>query len=282
MIKRAIITALTLGLISVSCESDDNTTTPKTNETSTKENSKVTTKEKDDEVPIKKTKASKIEGDEFFFLIDDDKPDFIKDLKVVEAGKGTNNIWVITDNKNTILSLPKSISEIKKIDFSKQSVGDCFIWNLNHENDLKGLEAKKSIKEIKGDFSLSNSLKVTRSKTATILITKKEISGGPYNFTIDGKSDFVLDLKEKDASVFDKLFADRSWVITDKDGKILGTPKTIADVKKIDFDKQGEGDCFIWLVQYFKIDGLEKNKSKQNLKGEFRFSNSIKVTRSKK
>lgn len=282
MIKRVIITVLALGFISISCDSDDSATNPKTNETSTKQNSEETTNKKDNEASIKKTKASKIEGENLFFLIDDDKPDFIKDIKVVENGKGTNNTWVITDAKDIILSLPKSISEIKKIDFSKQGVGEWFILNLNHENDLKGLETKKSIKEIKGDFSLSNPLKVTRSNTSTILVTKKEISGGPYNFTIDGKSDFVLDLKEKDASFFDKLFADRSWVITDKDGKILGTPKTIADVKKIDFDKQGEGDCFIWLVQYLTIDGLEKNKFKQDLKGKFRFSNSIKVIRSKK
>ena len=72
----------------------------------------------------------------------------------------------------------------------------------------------------------------------------------------------------------------RTWVITDDAGNILGLPPTLAAVEGVDFDAAGTGICFIWYMRYEDgLVGLEAGNNVADLEGLYGLSNSIQVTR---
>lgn len=104
------------------------------------------------------------------------------------------------------------------------------------------------------------------------------ISGGPFEFVVDGTPDMVSGIALDDT---DLVGANSTFVITDDAGNILGLPPTIDAVEGVDFDGAGEGICFIWHLSYEDgLTGLEVGANTSALDGTFDLSNSIQVTRS--
>ena len=98
------------------------------------------------------------------------------------------------------------------------------------------------------------------------------ISGGPFEFCVDGESDFVSGIL-----LNGNQGSNSQWVITDDLGNILGLPPMPSVV---DFDGAGGGVCFIYHLSYNdEISGLMPGENLDNLEGCFSLSNAISVTR---
>lgn len=102
------------------------------------------------------------------------------------------------------------------------------------------------------------------------------ISGGPFTFIVDGVLDNVSGITT-DANA---IGTNKTFVITDLDGMILGLPGDITALEGVDFDGAGVGTCLIWYLRYEDgLTGAEMGMNANNLQGSFDLSNSISVFR---
>ncbi len=214
--------------------------------------------------------GGEITGGPFVFCVDG-QADNVSDISLSGA-IGNNSTWVITDDQGLILGIPPTIAAVEGVDFDGAGGGVCLIWHLSYADGLEGLEpGNNALTDLSGTFDLSNSISVTRNAP-----NGGEITGGPFNFTVDGSPDFVSGV-----SVSGSSGSNASWVITDDQGTILGLPPTVAALEGVDFDGAGVGTCLIWYIRY--EDGLEGlspgNNALTDLSGCYDLSNSIAVVR---
>jgi hypothetical protein len=185
---------------------------------------------------------------------------------------GDNQTYVITDDANTILGLPPTLAAVEGVDFDEAGAGVCLIWHLTYADGLTGLEAGNNVSDLVGGYALSNSITVTRDA-----LDGGALSGGPYEFVVDGTPDKATDLALDDTKVNG---GNSGFVITDADLKILGLPPTLEAAQGVDFDGAGAGVCLIWHITYEDgLVGLEVGMNAGDLDGFFALSNSITVTR---
>ncbi len=215
--------------------------------------------------------AGVLTGDNFVFCVDG-TPDMVNGISTDPDAVGTNRTFVITDADGTILGLPPGVAELEGVDFDGAGAGVCLIWYLRYEDGLTGLTAGENVDGLNGVFSFSNSISVTRNEPIGGAIT-----GGPFNFTVDGTPDMVSGIA-LDGTQTGSL---KTWVITDDAGNVLGLPPTLEALEGVDFDGAGTGVCLIWYLRYEDgLQGLEAGENVVNLDGCYNFSNSISVTRS--
>jgi hypothetical protein len=214
--------------------------------------------------------AGTLSGGPFTFCVDGEV-DNVSGITTDVNAVGTNSTFVITDADGVILGLPANLAGLEGVNFDSAGAGVCLIWYLRYEDGLIGAEAGMNANDLQGYFSLSNSITVTRNE-----VKAGEISGGPFTFNVDGTPDYVsgitLDGTAKGSN--------RTWVITDADGKILGLPPTLAAVEGVNFDGAGTGVCLIWYLRYEgTLTGAAMGENANNLQGCFDLSNPITVTR---
>ena len=216
--------------------------------------------------------AGTIAGGPFTFIVDGvadnvsgithDRTDFA----------GSNEGWVVTDGQNNILGLPPTIADLENVNFDDAGTGVCLIWFIAFEDDADGLAVGENTANITGSFDLSNSITVNRNE-----IAGATISGGPFNFVVDGVADNVSGITIDDSNVNGM---NTSWIITNEEGGILGLPPTLEAVEGVDFDAAGVGVCFIWHITYQDgLTGLEAGNNTSDISGTFALSNSITVNR---
>ena len=201
-----------------------------------------------------------LEGGPFNFCIDMEM-DTVSNI-VLTGSTGDNNSWVITDDEGTIIGLPDTITTV---DFNAAGNGICLIWNLSYQDGLTGLLANNNVSDLEGCFDLSNSITVTRSGPEG-----GTLSGGPFNFTVDGVEDNVsgITLTGNDAP-------NEMWVVTTPDGDITIITD---DIENVDFDAQGIGECLIWNLGFLDgISGFVEGNNIDDIEGCFDVSNSISV-----
>ena len=249
MKKIYLITSMILALAFTSCDDDDD----------------------NQEVQIIPA-AGTIAGGPFTFCVDG-VADMVSGITIDDSNAiGANSTWVITDDQGNILGLPPTLTDVEGVNFDDAGAGVCFIWYLRFEDGLVGAEVGMNTANLDGTFDLSNSIQVTRNKTNAGVLT-----GGPYEFTVDGTPDMVtgLSLDSSDASG-----SNSTYVITDADGNILGMPPTLEAVEGVDFDGAGAGVCLIWYLRYEDgLVGAEVGMNANDLDGCFSLSNSVTVTR---
>ncbi len=248
MFKKLIIGVLAIGLIAVSCSDDD-------------DNQTIT--------PV----AGTIAGGPFTFCVDN-TVDNVSGITLDNTNTvGTNSTWVITDETGLILGLPPTLEAVEGVNFDEAGAGVCLIWYLRFEDGLQGAEMGMNANDLEGSFSLSNSITVTRNAKPVAGV----ISGGPYEFAVDGTADFATDLA---IDATNATGTNSTWVITDEDLNILGLPPTLDAAKMVNFDAAGPGVCLIWYLRYEDgLQGAEMGMNAGDLEGCFALSNSIKVTR---
>ena len=76
------------------------------------------------------------------------------------------------------------------------------------------------------------------------------LTGGPFTFCVDGMVDNVSGI----ATDPDAVGTNRTFVITDDAGTILGLPPDLTALQGVDFDGAGAGVCLIWYLRF--EDGL--------------------------
>ncbi|TMM57124.1 hypothetical protein FEE95_11575 [Maribacter algarum] len=104
-----------------------------------------------------------------------------------------------------------------------------------------------------------------------------ELTGGD-SFCIDGEADFLTDNTISVSG--DSIGANNTFVVTDSDGKILGLPATLDQVKAIDFDGAGPGTCLVWHLAFEDgLQGASMGANANDLEGCFNLSNPISVIR---
>ena len=109
------------------------------------------------------------------------------------------------------------------------------------------------------------------------VVNAGEISGGPFEFDVDGEADMVTGIT---LNATNAIGENSTWIITDDAGMILGLPPTIEAVEGVNFDDAGAGTCLIWYARYNgTVTGLEMGMNANDVEGEFDLSNSITVLR---
>lgn len=216
--------------------------------------------------------AGVLSGGPFSFLVDG-MPDMVSGITLdnTELNGETQN-YVITDDQRNILGLPPTLEAVEGVNFDAAGIGSCYIYHLTFSGTLSGLEAGENLDDLSGNFSLSNFIEVARNG-----LTPGILSGGPYDFTVDGMPDMATDLALDNSGI---TGTNQGFVITDADLNILGLPPTLEAAQGVDFDGAGVGVCLIWHITYEDgIVGLEAGANAANLDGFFALSNSITVNR---
>jgi len=244
--KKLFLGVLALGIFATSCSNDD------------------------DNPPIVPD-AGTLTGGPFTFIVDG-TPDMVSGIATDPDAVGTNRTFVITDDSGNILGLPPTIDALEGVDFDGAGVGTCLIWYLRYEDGLQGAEVGMNASNLEGSFDLSNSITVLRNAQPDA----GTLSGGPFTFVVDGTADMVSGITTDPMAVG----TNRTFVITDDTGKILGLPPTLEALEGVNFDGAGVGTCLIWYLRYEDgLQGAEVEMNANNLSGSFDLSNSITVTR---
>lgn len=246
MIKKMFLAVLALGLITTSCSNDD------------------------DAVQAIVPNAGTITGGPFTFIVDGTS-DFVSGIATDPNAVGTNRSFVVTDDLGNILGLPPTNDALQGVDFDGAGVGTCLIWYLRFENGLQGLEVGMNANDLQGSFDLSNSITVNRLGAPDAGV----LSGGPFNFIFDGTADFVSGVSTDPNAVG----TNRTFVITDIDLNILGTPGTLEMLEGVNFDGAGRGVCLVWYLRYEDDTNIATVTNAGDLTGTFSLSNSIRVER---
>ena len=209
-----------------------------------------------------KPEGGVLEGGPYEFTVDGE-PDFVKNVSL-SGNSGTNSAWVITDDQLNILGLPPSPDVVN---FDEAGPGTCLIWHLSFEDGLEGAEVGANAANLSGCFSLSNSITVVRKAmgSGNDELNAGTLTGGPFEFIIDGKADFATGISVEGASG-----ENSAWIVTDDSGVILGTPPT-PDV--VNFDEAGVGLCLIWYIVYNgDISDLSETFDIVSIEGDFAIS----------
>lgn len=224
----------------------------------------------DDNVPLTPD-AGTLSGGPFTFIVDG-LPDNVSGITTDPDAVGTNRTFVITDDLGNILGLPPSIADLEAVDFDAAGTGVCLIWYLRFEDGLEGAEVGANANDLSGNFNLSNSITVTRNGAPTAGV----LSGGPFDFCVDGMADNVSGITTDPNAVG----TNSTFVVTDADGTILGLPPTLEALEGVDFNEAGPGVCLIWYLRFEDgLTGAELGLNAADLDGIFSLSNSITVNR---
>lgn len=216
--------------------------------------------------------AGMLSGGPYEFVVDG-LPDMVSEIALDAANvTGDNQTYVITDDAKNILGLPPTLEAVMGVDFDGAGVGSCYIYHLTYSAELGGLEQGGNLDNLTGQFAVSNFVVVDR-----VGLNAGALSGGPYNFVVDGMPDMVsaIALDETDLNG-----ENQTYVITDDAKNILGLPPTLEAVMGVDFDGAGVGSCYIYHVTYTSgIEGLVQGGNLETLSGSFAVSNFVTVNR---
>ncbi|XLS29583.1 T9SS type A sorting domain-containing protein [Flavobacteriaceae bacterium M23B6Z8] len=209
--------------------------------------------------------GGEITGGPFEFCVGDGIPDKVSGV-VLQGNSGPNSQWIVTDENGKILGLPPTP---EAVDFDGAGPGVCLIWHLSFADGLSGLEpGNNTTTDLVGDFDLSNSIRVYRNQPEG-----GTIEGGPFHFTVgDGIEDNIwVTVRNEKGTQF-------KWVITDKEGTILGIPQ---DPEQVNFDGAGGGVCLVWHLSHTNdLTGLQVgNNALTDLEGCYDFSEPVRVYR---
>lgn len=243
MIKKMILSLAIIGLVFTSCSDDDDVQI----------------------IP----NAGTLSGGSFSFVVDG-QADFVSGISTDPNAVGTNRTFVITDLELNILGTPATIEALQGVNFDGAGRGVCLIWYLRYEDDTN-IDTVTNAGDLTGSFDLSNSIRVERGPNADTLL------GGPFNFDVDGTPDMVSGISFENPD--NRVGSNFTWVITDANGMILGTPPTLTAVEGVDFDGAGIGVCLIWYLRYENDTNISIVTNANDLTGTFHLSNAITVNR---
>ncbi len=184
----------------------------------------------------------------------------------LRGDRGKKKQWIITDDANTILALPKA----PPFDFENAGAGVCKIWHVSYWWYVRNLKVGKNLSKLRGWYDLSNPIEVVRNEPKG-----GTLAGGPFEFTVgDGIADQI---SEGAITLEGNSGGNSQWVVTDDAGNILGLP---ASPYAVNFDGAGPGTCLVWHLSFDgPLEGAEVGKNASDLEGCYSLSNPIEVIR---
>ncbi|MEM6524338.1 MAG: hypothetical protein AAGF85_03270 [Bacteroidota bacterium] len=180
--------------------------------------------------------------------------------------------YIITDDNDDILGwVNPEDRDNATVDISGAPEGICHIWGWSY----RGL-ADPVVGENISTLNDDDEEEISDNWITVNRLTAPEISGGPFNFIVDGIADNIpMGAITVDNSGSD--LGESGWVVTDDQGMILGLPPTFTAP---DFDEAGSGVCLVWYLTYEEgLTGLENGMNANDLNGVFALSNPITVNR---
>ena len=218
------------------------------------------------------TVGGTLTGGPFNFDVGDGVVDNVSGITLA-GNAGENSVFLVTNTNGLILGMPPTLEALEGVDFDGVAGGVCLIWHLSYANGLQGLELQSNVDDLSGaEFSLSNSLIINRN----FVISGGTLAGGPYTFDVgDGEVDNVTTI-----TLEGNFGTNSKFLVTDANGKILGMPPTLDELKGVDFDGAGGGVCLIWHLSFEDdIQGDVPDGNTAALTGTFSLSNAITINR---
>ncbi|MEM9143522.1 MAG: spondin domain-containing protein [Bacteroidota bacterium] len=161
----------------------------------------------DDDVDPPTLEAGTLSGGPFTFTVDG-TPDMVSGISLSGFdGSGDVQTYVVTDDANTILGLPPTLSALEGVDFDAAGPGICFIWHMNYNEGLSGLEMGNNVSDLDGEYDLSNSIMVTRDELVSA------------NFTVTIENVFQPKMYFANGTLDGLLMPEASWEITFNAGR---------------------------------------------------------------
>ncbi len=117
---------------------------------------------------VKSETAIEISGGPYTFTIDN-TPDFISGLEIVKdnTSLGSQVAWIVTESNGNILSIHSTKDDLESTNFNDAGIGNCLIWWLRYNPELKGLSINNNINtDLQGTFRLSNSIVINRTTSS--------------------------------------------------------------------------------------------------------------------
>ena len=184
--------------------------------------------------------AGTLSGGPYNFVVDG-LPDMVSEIALDDTElTGNNQTYVITDDSRNILGTPSTLEAVMGVNFDGAGTGACYIYHLTYSAGLEGLEMGNNLDNLEGQFGLSNFIEVNRNA-----LNAGTLSGGPYNFVVDGRPDMISTITLDDTNLTGE---NQLYVITDDSNTILGTPPTLDAVMNVDFDGAGAGTCYVYQL----------------------------------
>ena len=217
--------------------------------------------------------AGTLEGGPYTFVVGNGEVDNVSNVSITGDPVGTNKSFIVTDEDGSILGLPGDLDALKGVDFDGAGEGVCLIWYIRYEGEITGLEMGSNTNDIKGNFDLSNAITINRIPAPNA----GTLEGGPYTFVVGNN---IADNVANISISGNPVGTNKTFIVTDGDGEILGLPGDLEALKGVNFDGAGVGECLIWYLRYEgEINGLELGANANNLEGTFDLSNSVKINR---
>ncbi|MEM9297211.1 MAG: hypothetical protein AAGA64_02385 [Bacteroidota bacterium] len=180
--------------------------------------------------------------------------------------------YIITDADDVILGWANPEDrDNATVDLSGAAEGVCHIWGWSY----RGL-ADPVVGENISTLNDDEEEEISENWITVYRVVSSVISGGPFNFIVDGTAD---NLAAGDITIESSGtdLGESGWVVTDDVGNILGLPPTFTAP---DFDEAGPGACLVWYISYKSgLSGLEVGMNASDLDGVFALSNPITVYR---
>lgn len=172
----------------------------------------------------------------------------------------TFNRFVVVDENNKIVSLPTN----SNISLEVGPTGNYYIYNLAYAANVDNVNLGVNLDDLNGCYSLSNAITVRRST----------VDGGLLSFRSEGTY-FEACISTGDVQALTLNLEQNSgnsiFVETNNQGVI----QKIFQNPIIDLSNVSPGQCRIYNVSYFDVEGLEIEGNINNLSGCFSISNHV-------
>lgn len=177
-------------------------------------------------------------SEQVFVCVSDGQADVLSLVNTAPAG--SNYLYVVTDEDNTILS----ISESPEIDFENAPAGICRIWGLAYLGEPTAeIGTNAATSDLSSEcFDLSdNFVVVIRTFVDGGSVSLEDGSTQAFACSSDGEPDFFIFSNTSTAT--DESYA---YVVTDNQNNILA----VLAGNSVDLDQAAPGECRVWGLSY--------------------------------
>jgi hypothetical protein len=183
---------------------------------------------------------------------------------ILEENQSDNNRYIITDENGMIVSLPSS----SNISFETGPTGNYYIYNLAYASNVDNIELGVNLDELNGCYSISNA----------ITLSKSSVVGGELSIRGEGNF-FEACISTGDIQAVTLNIENNSGNSIFVETTNQGVIQKIFQDPIINLNNVSPGQCRIYNISYFDIEGLEIENNINNLNGCYAISNHVLINK---